>query len=344
MSTILVKILFTGLMAFVPNENGSQVTVLLLNSGHYHTSDGAGMQAHKPLIVARAGNCTGDCTDNDPEIAEFLYADQTSTAALTSLANAVDNGSAWIIDGSDIAIEKESSNAANLPAFSMRAGRGTTNYPATSTERGDASWIASLSQICGSGCTLDPDVFDNVPPPIVAARFTLNTGELYTHSIARLGANVTPVNFKRLDGTGSPSAYVQAVSAWVGADIEVNGTGIKFVETKHDASPGRSMTLTADNSGVIEVAVLNLPPFIPPASSSNEAPQVGKHYEVYYDLLQSPPSRASRLVPFVGSASSTTWSSVHPSGDIYSELLSRLRMDVDRTLYDRAICAPTTWP
>ena len=340
-------------MAFVPNENGTEVTVLLLNADHYHTSDGAAMQAHNPYLIARSGSCTGACVDDDADAAQFVFRDLSSSAALDALGNAVGNGSVWRISGSDIGVEK-SSGAANLPALSIRDDvRGTTNgqpnvVPTTTAEVGDVSWIARLSQLCGSGCTIDSDLFATVPPEIVAARFTIDGGELYTHSVARLGSDVTPVHFKRLDGTGTPSAYVQSVASWVGLDIEVTGSSIQFVETKHDGGTGRTMTLSPDTTGTVEVAVINLPPFVPPISSNNDAPQVGKHFEMYYELLDNPPAQEARLVPRAGAPSGVTvpqvsWSSVHPSSAVYSELLNRLRFDVGRTLADRVICPPS-WP
>ena len=344
MSTFVMRILFTGLMAFVPNENGTEVTVLLLNAEHHHTSDGAAMLAHRPILYVRPGSCTGDCIDDDADIAGFTFRDQSSSVALDSLAYALGNGSAWLIDGSDIAVQ-----GSNLPALNIVDGvAGTDIIPTTSTQRRDVSWIADLSQLCGSGCALDADLFDALPPSIVAARFKIDTGDLFTYSVARLGSDVTPVHFKRLDGTGNASSYAQAVASWVGVDIEVTGSSIQLVETKHDNSTGRSMTLTPDANGRIEVAVVNLPPFVPPASTSNAAPQVGKHFEMYYELLDNPPARETRLVPRAGgngaSVPQVSWSSVHPSTAIYSELLNRLRMDTGRSLYDRTICPPTQFP
>ncbi len=354
MSTFVLRILFSGLMAFIPNENGTEVTVLLLNADHYHTSDGAAMQPHKPMIFVRPGSCSGDCVDDDTDIAGYIFRDQSSSVALDSLAYALGTGSAWIFAGSDIRVQK-SSGAADLPALTLRDDvRGTVNgqpqiVPTTSTERGDFSWIAKLQQLCGSGCTLDSDVFDNVPPGIVAARFTLTSGDVYTYSIARLGSDLTPVRFNRLDGTGSTSSYVQAMASWVGADIEVTGSTVDFVETRHDGGTGRTMTVGPDSSGKVEVAVLNVPPFVPPATSNNDAPQVGKHFEMYYELLETPPARETRLVPRAGAPSGTTvpqvsWSSVHPSSAIESVLLNRLRLEPGRSLYERTICPPATYP
>lgn len=347
MTTFVLRILFTGLMAFIPNENGTEVTVLLLNADHYHTSDGTAMQPHKPILYASAGDCSGACTD-DTSVAAFTYRDLSSSAQLDSLAYALNNGSAWVISGSDIAVQK-SSGAANLPSLQIRDDvRGTVDsepeiVPATSASRGDFSWIPALTELCSGGCTFNSDLFDTVPPGIVAARFKIDSGDLYTYSLARLGSDVTPVRFKRLDGTGSTSSYVQAVTSWTGLDIEVTGSSIDFVETKHNGGTGRTMTLSPDENGKVEVAVVNLPPFVPPSSSSNNAPQVGKHFEMYYDLLQTPPARETRLVPFAGAPTGTTvpqvtWSSVHPSST--SQLLSRLRMEPGRSLYDRVLCPP----
>jgi hypothetical protein len=353
LSTFVLRILFSGLMAFIPNENGTEVTVLLLNSNHFHTSDGLALQPHKPLIFAR-GNCSGDCVDDDVDIAGFTFCNLSSSAALDSLVYALGGGSAWKISGADIAVQK-SSGAANLSALQIRDDvRGTVNslpqiIPTTSTERRDFSWIPSLQELCGSGCAIDSDLLGSVPPGIVAARFKINSGDLYTWSVARLGSNVTPAQFKKLDGTSTTAAYVQATASWMALDIDVTGSSIDFVETRYNNDTGRTMTLSPDESGTVEVAVLNAPPFVPPASTSNDAPQVGKHFEMYYELLTNPPDLEDRLVPYAGAPSGTTvpsvtWTSVHPSITTASVLLNRLRLEPGRSLYDHAICPPVRWP
>lgn len=355
MTTFVLRILFSGLMAFIPNENGTEVTVLLLESNHYHTSDGAAMQPHNSILYARAGNCSGACVTNDATIAAKTFRDLAPAAQLDALANTLGTGSVWDIIGSDVTVQKVS-GAANLPSLNLINNvRGTVNgqpqlVPTTANERRDLSWIPRLQQLCGGGCAIDSDLLATVPPELVAARFKLTSGDVYTYSLARMGSDVTPVHFKRLDGTGGTSAYVQAIASWVAADIEVTGDGIQFVETKHDGSTGRTMTLSPDASGKIEVAVVNLPPFVPPATANNDAPQVGKHFEMYYELLQTPPTRETRFVPRAGAPSGTTypqvsWSSVHPSSAIDSDLLEALRFEPSRSLYDRTICPPVEpWP
>jgi hypothetical protein len=218
--------------------------------------------------------------------------------------------------------------------------------PTTSSEREDLSWIASLEELC-PGCTFNPDILATQPPAgLVVARLRLRSGTVFTYSVARIGTDVTPVHFKRLDGTGTAASYSQAITTWVGADIQVSGDSIEIVEEKFDGGTGRSMILEPDANDRIEIAVLNLPSFVPPASPSNAAPQVGKHFEAYYDLAQTPPAKEERLVPRAGAASATAtysqveWQTVHPQATLWSDLLNAIRLDVGRGPYDRLLCPP----
>jgi hypothetical protein len=353
LNSFILRILFNGLIAFIPSDNGQEVTVLLLNVDHgSHTSDGAALAQHKPLLLARAGNCTGDCTTNDSDIAGFIYADKSSNQAVSSLEAALADGGAWDLTGADLSLRKVGSNP-DLPSLVIRDNvRGTVNnapqiIPTTSTEREDFSWIADMQQICPSGCTLNEDVLDAVPPSnLVAARFRVRSGKVFTYAVARMGSDVTPVHFTRLDGQGSASSYTQAIATWVGADIEIEGDSVELLDERLDNGSNRSMVLGPDSNGKVEIAVLNLPPFVPPASSVNGAPQVGKHFERYYELSETPPAMESRLVPRAGAAPGSDsypevdWSDIHPSEEVYSDLLNAIRLDVGRSAYDRVLCPP----
>jgi len=352
LTSFILKILFSGLMVFTPSQDGKEMTVLLLAAGHnHHLSDGSALQRHNPMFIARAGACSGDCPTRDAGVAQAAFNDQTLSTAQDSLEAAVGGGAAWMLSGSDISLQKAASSDPDLPSLSFTANARTFNngqpslIPSTSAEREDVSWIADIKKICGSGCALDSSVLASQPPSTVVARFHLRSGRVFTQSIARIGANVTPVHFARLDGSGNAAAYSQAVATWVGAEIEISGSGIEIVESKFNGDPGRSMTLTPDSNNSMEIAVLNLPPFVPPASASNLAPQVGKHFEAYYDLLTTPPAKEARLVPLAGALSGATvptvdWATVHPQSTVYSPLLNTLRLDVGRAAYDRVLCPP----
>jgi hypothetical protein len=349
LTSFILKILFSGLMVFTPSQDGHEMTVLLLAAGHtHHLSDGSALQRHRPLLIARAGACSGDCPTRDSGVAQFVYADQSLSTAQDSLEAAVGGGGAWALSGSDISLVKASGSDPDLPALSVVSSARASNtlIPSTSAEREDISWIADLKQICGSGCALDPAVLASQPPSTVVARIHLRSGNVFTHSVTRIGSNVTPVHFARLDGSGSASEYSQAIASWAGAEIEISGSGIEIVESKFNNDPGRSMTLTPDANHSMEIAVLNLPSFVPPSSSVNDAPQVGKHFEAYYDLMEDPPAKETRLVPFAGAASGSPsyaavgWSDVHPQSAVWSQLLNSLRLDVGRSAYERVLCPP----
>jgi hypothetical protein len=335
-------------MAFVPSEDGTEVTVLLLNTEHAaHTSDGAVLPPHKPFIATRAGNCTGTCPKRDADVAGFVYRDLGATAAADALEAAHVNGGVWSLNGSDLTIRKGSTSDPDLPALSIATSSSTSNIPTTSAEREDYKWVANLKQLCAGGCTLNSALLGSNPPAgLIAARFRIRNGKVFTWSVARIGGNVTPVQFKRLDGTGSTSSYVQAVASAVGVDIQVEGSSIELAETSFAGDARRTMRLEPDASGKVEMAVLNLPPFVPPASPDNEAPEVGKHFEAFFDLLQNPPAREARLVPRAGTATGTpvSWQSVHPQSVLYSDLLNGLRMNAGRSMYDRVLCPPASIP
>jgi hypothetical protein len=351
--SFILRILFSGLIAFVPSQDGKEVTVLLLNVDHnYHTSDGTALVHHKPLLLARAGACTGQCPQRDEDIAQFLFADQTLSAAKDSLESAVAGGGAWELSSSDLSLAKGSTNDPDLPDLLVRDGvRATVNgqpeiIPTSSTEREDFTWIADLKAVCPD-CTLDSSLTGSNPPAgLVAARLHLRNGTMYTYSVARIGSDVTPVHFKRLDGTGSESPYTQAVASWVAADVQISGDSVELDEESFGGNPGRTMTLTPDENGKVELALLNLPPFVPPSSSSNDAPQVGKHFEIYYGLTEEPLTSEERLVPIAGAAAGAgsypqvDWSAIHPQTALWSDLLNGIRMQIGRSLYDRILCPP----
>ena len=222
----------------------------------------------------------------------------------------------------------------------------TEIVPTTSGEREDFGWVADMKQIAPSGYAFNTDLLDSPPPGLVAARLRLRSGKVFTYSVARIGSNVTPVHFQRLDGTGAVSPYSQAIATWVGAEIEISGQDVEIVEEKFDGGTGRSMTLSPDANGKVEVAVLNLPPFVPPSAPFVGTPDPGKHFEMYYEVAQTPPAQPARLVPKAGAApdapeySAVEWSAVHPQTALWSDLLNGLRMNIGRSMYEAVLCPP----
>lgn len=345
--SFILKLFFTGLMAFVPSQDGKEVTVLLLNVNHdYQSSDGSSLPHHKPLLIARAGDCSGECPKRDSGIAQFVFSDQSETQALDSLEAAVAGGGAWELLNSELSIHKGNPDDPDLPALNIRRNLRSGIIPTTSTEREDFDWVADMKQIAPSGYAFNADLLDSPPPGLVAARLHLRSGKVFTYAVARIGSNVTPVHFERLDGTGGAAPYSQAIASWVGAEIQISGENVEIVEEKFDGGTGRSMTLSPDVNGNVEVAVLNLPAFVPPAAPFMGTPDPGKHFEMYYDVAQAPVAPSARLVPKAGAASDAPsypevdWHAIHPQAALWSDLLNGIRLNVGRTAYEEIFCPP----
>jgi hypothetical protein len=346
-NSFILKLFFTGLMAFVPSQDGHEVTVLLLNVHHdYQSSDGTSLDHHKPLLIARAGDCSGQCPKRDAGIAQFIYADKSESEACDALEATVAAGGAWELANSELSIQKGNPNDPDLPALNVVRNVRNGIVPTTSAEREDFGWVADMKQIAPSGYAFNTDLLDSPPPGLIAARLHLRSGKVFTYRVARIGSNVTPVHFQRLDGTGDTSPYSQAIASWVGAEIEISGNDVEIVEDKFDGSTGRSMTLSPDSNGNVEVAVLNLPPFVPPSSLFAGTPDPGKHFEMYYEVAQTPPAQSARLVPKAGAApdapeySTVVWNDIHPQTALWSDLLNGLRMNIGRTMYEAVLCPP----
>jgi hypothetical protein len=150
-----LRILFSGLMAFVPSADGEEVTVVLLNGGVPRTN-------HQPLLLARAGGCEPACPKGDARLSQLLFTDLSPERATAALEEAVAGGGAWQLSGSDLSL-----------------------VPTTTNERADFSWITNLAD-------LNDDVLQlasNSPPSnLVAARLRLRTGKTFTYSVSRIEA------------------------------------------------------------------------------------------------------------------------------------------------------------
>src|SRR6185436_5365082 len=172
----IVRILFTGMMVFIPNSNGTQLDVVLLNVGHAHAiSDGTTLTYHKPLLLARAGGCTGTCPKNDAAIATFVFGDKPTDAAVDALEAALDGGGAWQLTGSDVSVVKGSGDP-DLPALDFVEGVRNGIIPTTSGERMMPLRTPSTKSSAGRSGSPDPlttetsePVSCHAPPPSRAA-------------------------------------------------------------------------------------------------------------------------------------------------------------------------------
>jgi hypothetical protein len=340
----ILKIFFSGLIAFVPSADHKELTVLLLETQGHSMADGKEYPHHHPVLLARAKGCKGDCNSQEAAIAESFYADRSVSQAATNLASALQGGGAWQLENVDLSIRETGAGDEPLPPLAlyksdtvMKNGR---NIPMSSDERRDYRWVADLKRILPSFGELNPALFGPHPPKaIVAARLRLTSGALSTYTLVRVNGEVQPILF-RASASTSNAPYRQAVANWVQAEIQVPGNSVEIVGRNFDDGTERSMTLSTEDGGVVEMAILNVPPLEVPWSNVNRpTPQPGRHFEIFYDLAKNPPPFKQRPIPRVGvPTAKMQWDKVHPHDELKSPLLSDLGLDAGKGPYDVLLC------
>lgn len=335
----ILRIFFSGLIAFVPSEDGKQLTVLLLNTPHaHHGAVRSGIPEHQPVLLARAGGCKRDCPRSDVSVAPFLYPDAPSAAsAVDSLALAVDQGVVWPLAGSNLSLGIPN-DGVKLVRTKTSAGKAV---PDNEAERADFGWVASLKQIDPAMSTLRPALFSKNPPEeLIVARLTLTSGKVSTYSVIQVDGEVMPIDFRPLSGTGS--SYTRAVASWVEAEIQVPGDSLQVVEERFSGGVKRRMSLTPLN-GVIDMAILNVSR--PVRRIPGKPPGAGMHFARFWDLAAQPPASSRRAIPQVPRSMSKVekrdFEALHT--DPQSELLKRV-FPGDRSPYDQLLCPMSQYP
>jgi len=331
----IVRIFFNGLIAFVPSADETELMVLLLNTPHESTlEDGSSLPHHMPMVIARAANCEGTCTTSDhAALAGFLYGNRTSQQAITGLDSAILGGAAWKLSNSDLTLIGPKAPLTIRNGVRARMQDGSLQLiPTTPAEREDFSWVADLSALAPGSDGFETMVASARTPPgsLIAARLMLRSGKVFTYSLVRIDDKARPMRFRTPSGEGHESPYMQAVANWVAAEIRVPGDTIELLDQNFtDSSRKRSMKLHPQG-GVVEIAVLNQPPFEAPAPDS-EPSAPAKQFQLYYELAKKPQAPAKRLLPYVAfsavaSEPQVDWAMLHPRQLLWSNLLEALRI------------------
>jgi hypothetical protein len=332
----ILRIFFSGLIAFIPGKEGKELTVLLLNTPHaHHATTRSGIPEHKPVLLARAAGCAPGCPKIDVSVAKFLYPGISDAEAVDSLAKAVDRGLVLELAGSNLSF-----GIPNDGVKLMRTVSPGKSVPDTDAERADFGWVASLKKIDPAMIGLHPSVFsENPPEELIVARFTLTSGEVSTRSLIQIGDRVMPIDFRPLSGDGK--SYTRAAASWVQAEIHVPGDSLKIVEERFSGGGRREVSLKPLN-GVIEMAILNVSE---PVRRKEGKPRAGLHFARFWDLAVRPPAKNRRPVPQVPRSRVPTRSSdaLHSDPARRSDLLEAV-FPGDRSPYDQLLCPMSQYP
>ena len=343
--TFALKILFIGLIAFVPSDDGKELTALLLDAEKgYAASDGSWVDPHQPMVIALAGSCQGDC-QADASIASFLFPDLGAQRAEEALAAAMVGGAAWSLDTSELTVRSAVWDTAGgaPPLVLVENTRDARDgepapIPDEAEERRDLSWVAPLSSLAPSG-KVDPDVLAPSPQKgLVAARMELRSGKVTTRRLITVSGMVVPLGFRPLQ-EAQPIPFQQALAEQVLVEVEVEGDSVELIESVLGGDRRRSIILTP-HDGVVEVAVLNVPQahFQHSSEPLPQHPDPGSHFEIYYEILAERPPNHLRPVPYALGLPGIDQRVVHPIESERSPLLEAIGLGDNRGVYDRVIC------
>jgi len=313
--TFILRIFFMGLVAFVPNRDGTELTVLLVETRPGQVaSNGAAIALHHPMLLARAADCRGNCgiaAGIDPHL--LFWKD--GAAAASYLAAALDHGAAWTLDGSDLSIPD--AEARERGQLEMQLGD-----------------IADLGRIAPGSGVVKPDLLAPRPPQnLIAARFLLRSGKVRPYRFVREDGKVLPIDFKPLNGGRAVEGAPQALADWMMAEIEVAGDSVEIVENRFGDEGSRRIRLAPEKGGAVELAVMNIPD--PPSEeSTHEAHAADTHFELYYNLAQTPPPAGQRPVPHVAKGRGAFLR----DETLRSGLLEGLKLNGPKGFYERIIC------
>jgi hypothetical protein len=331
----ILRIFFSGLIAFVPREDG-KVTVLLLNTPHeHHGKVRSGKEAHQPMLLARAGGCEPECPRSNPTVSKFLFPYAASGPDI--LAKALQDGVVWELSGSDLSL-----GIPNDGVQLVRTVAAAKSVPDTEAERADFGWVASLKKIDSSTSGLRPAIISGDPPEeLIAARLTLSSGKISTYSIIRVDDDVMPIEFRPPSGKGKP--YTRAAASWVVAEIEVPGDSLEIMEERFNGGGKRTISLKP-LEGKIDMAILNI---TSPRNRTRVAkPGPGTHFARFWDLTVKPPAAKRRSIPQVARASveRRDFEKLHPTRDDERSFLLETVFPGERTPYDQLLCPMSQIP
>ncbi len=291
----ILRIFFAGLIAFVPDPQGTEVTVLIVDARQgYAISDGTWLPEHKPLLLVGAAECKGPCLEQQERIAGFMH--PGDAAATRRLKNALGNGAAWELRDSDLGFE-----------FQPVEQQGSRIHFQGKADRERFDWVAALAEIEPGAGSADPDLFRDRPRKgLVVSRLRLNQGTLKSYKLISLEDKVVPVAFRPIRELAGPRNHwpqddSRAVAEWTVAEIKISSPSVTVHETDFHTGARRSIELfpkLVDGERVIEMALLNVPQdtFDP---LRREPELVGKHFEIFYELLAARPPQHQRPVPYV---------------------------------------------
>ena len=309
---MLLRIFITGLVAFVPSADESEITVLLSDTQNLHGH----VERHEPIVLVRADQCSGACRPPAEHelVTGFLFPDEDGPTgrARYALDDVIADGGFWNLSGSDLDIQTGVSDTADEPLRIVRGASSTDGeslqLPRSEKDLSSFDWVPAMGSILDGAGAINPDALSDHPQEeLIIARATLRAGQIRTYTVAQLDETVLPVQFALGLETASEHP-VRAMAEWVVAEIPIEDCRFTLIDRGfEDQRQRRSMTVSLDSEAcrrgeTLDMVIMNLPassfhrPKMPREPLTADA-MVGRHFDHFYELSASVPSGAQRLLP-----------------------------------------------
>jgi len=303
--TFTLNIIFSGLIAFVPNSspNPTAMAALLVNArGPSYSSDGCPLPRHYPALAIRAGKCSGECGWFEKALPRLVVADDVRWSV--SINDEVLSIEADDSDNSDL-----NQLNAKLSAPPESVSGGNRNAPSDGFEASEFSWVAQpfLGQKVDEDCLRNPPRYCPIAGRVNIKRGKVTTCDfvgqkLYEGQATKLCDGSVPCitahrfAMRPLAGAQAPWDPSQFLTDSVQVTMEeIPDTHPVLLHLKGFDGKERLISLTPDASKRIDVWVLNQPTIgathaIPSFSSCHDDEYLDKHFEQYYNLAAPLPS------------------------------------------------------
>lgn len=281
---LTVRLIFWGLIGFVPNTNlQNGMTALLaatgLDQGACH------VPPHASQVLLLDGECKGDC----------LRGMATAGSAVATGIGPVDARFKlnWMLNGEHLEVTGGEPGV-NLALGNRPKIRGhQVALPATADQASDFSWVPDMDVLSGGkGGVNDACLAENVTGCPIVARFKIKSGRVMAghllHKIDPAGTRVSAFDFFR-DGVLIPD-YEQAVADAVLVEMTVGEDHVDLVSSDYakrhpnavaTLSPAKGRNVITVLIGQVEDPTVGLP-------AACIRPLFNQHSQVFFKLLSDP--------------------------------------------------------
>lgn len=296
---ITVRVIFLGLIGFVPSPEGAKdLAALLVDSVQAQPHEMAcPMEPHVPFVFLLHGKC-----EDGGRCRRIIGSRARQSARVTGLLHGFrqrkPEGLLWILRTEDLEISGDEDEELDLrnPFLSFLQG----NAPGSTRETSYFSWVPSMKRLAKGHAQLRADCRRADPTCPLSARFRIDGGAT--------GACHLFHDPKPSDGTRrevrifaytrpDQSQFRQAVADAVMVEFEESGN---YVALRSQGLPGRcrpmvSVRLFPDDEGKVTLIVGNLVPPHAAVPLNGEEGYLQPHSDVLFNLLADRVARPVRM-------------------------------------------------